>query len=866
MTASACLKRLDNATRSKLRSTQILTSLPQIISELIQNSLDAGAKNIEIGVHCGDWLCWVLDDGSGINKDGLSLIAQGIEGGRYSSSKSYTLASLEELNTFGFRGEALASAADLSCLEISSRTVKSKESWSVILKGGEKLYYGPSLRWRREGAGTTVSIRDAFFNLPIRRMSHPSPTRTFDLVRRELETFALVFPQVKFSLRDLSKEDSEGADRSRIMTIPRTSSTLLTFRHLYGRALVDRVDIIDCESGSMRIDGFLSLIGSPSKSYQFLYLNRHILDACELHRVIDKCFSSSTFAKHALDELGETKLSHLNLRRSPKKGELRPVYVLNIAMSPREIDNCLEPAKTVVHLQNQDAIVSFLADVIQSFLSRQGFKTSTPGAASRDHELPSCKRRRVIAHHGEGENSDQKDESQIDTAECPSDSKEGAMDLFIEGPSVESEHGEFRWVDPITGRMYLIDPRTGNSYLPEQRRNDLENGDSCHVTRRRTIVDDGWLENSRQMIESARNGDESRIPDWITQALEANDVFAGAEPSVPCLPSSKATTEGVDTIQRMPWTKQINQAFSVPASSMSNLGTIPDHSFSKENLSVVQVLGQIDCKFIACLLDTPSATNSSEDRKEKGQLRTLVLVDQHAADERVRVERLLKSLCLGYLDRDGAGVDRRMLDPPVPVLLTTFERDRLMRSATIKKAFRDWGFSIAEDEIDLESKKYTVNDSDEGYGMIHFSSVPEVAADKLLSGSSSDLRELVKGYLARLESENIDNYSMDAQQLSSAVGDVDVFTWLKALRNCPRELVEVINSRACRGAIMFNDRLSMEQCKRLLQQLSMTAFPFQCAHGRPSVVPLTTVGPRLSTESTRLENINWSSLAPRAIT
>ncbi|KAL5487622.1 MLH3 [Sanghuangporus weigelae] len=856
MTASASLKRLDNATRSKIRSTQILTSLPQIISELIQNSLDAGAKNIEIGVHCGDWLCWVLDDGSGINKDGLSLIAQGIEGGRYSSSKSHTPASLDELNTFGFRGEALASAADLSCLEISSRTFKSKESWSIILKGGEKLYYGPSLRWRREGAGTTVSIRDAFFNLPIRRMSHPSPARTFDLVRRELQTFALVFPQVKFSLRDLSKEENEGADRSRIMTIPRTPSTLLTFRHLYGRTLVDRVDIIDCESDSMRIDGFLSLIGSPSKAY----LNHHILDACELHRVIDKCFSSSTFAKHALDELGESKISHSNLRRSPKKRELRPVYVLNIAVPPREIDNCLEPAKAVVHLQNQDAIVSFLADVIQSFLSRQGFKTSTPDVASRDYEHPSCKRRRVIAHHDDGENFGQRDESQIDTPECTSDSKESAMNLFIEGPSVGNEHREFRWVDPNTGRMYLIDPRTGNSYLPEQRCHDLENGESCHVTRQRTIVDEGWPENSRQMRESARNGDGNRIPDWITQALEANDVFASGEPSVPCLPSSKATTEGVGNIRRMPWTKQINQAFSVPTSSMNNLVTIPDYSFTKESLSVVQVLGQIDCKFIACLLDTPSATNTSEDWEEKGQLRTLVLVDQHAADERVRVERLLKSLCLGYLDRDGVGVERRMLDPPVPVLLTTFERNRLMRSTTIKKTFRDWGFSIVEDEIDHESEKHTMNDSDEGYGMIHFSSVPEVAADKLLSGSSSDLCELVKGYLARFESGNINNCSMHTQQLSSAVDDVDAFTWLKALRNCPRELVELINSRACRGAIMFNDRLSMEQCKRLLRQLSMTAFPFQCAHGRPTVVPLTTVGPRLSAESARFGKINWGSL------
>ncbi|KAH9977607.1 hypothetical protein BGW80DRAFT_765165 [Lactifluus volemus] len=68
--------------------------------------------------------------------------------------------------------------------------------------------------------------------------------------------------------------------------------------------------------------------------------------------------------------------------------------------------------------------------------------------------------------------------------------------------------------------------------------------------------------------------------------------------------------------------------------------------------------------------------------------------------------------------------------------------------------------------------------------------------------------------------------------------DQDGPAWHKALRWCPRSLLEIINSRACRGAIMFNDTLSLEQCERLMSQLAETAFPFQCAHGRPSLVPL----------------------------
>ncbi len=67
---------LPASTQSKIRSTQILTSLPQIVSELIQNSLDAGARHVDVGVDCEGWTCWVRDDGTGMGKDALA----GIEG------------------------------------------------------------------------------------------------------------------------------------------------------------------------------------------------------------------------------------------------------------------------------------------------------------------------------------------------------------------------------------------------------------------------------------------------------------------------------------------------------------------------------------------------------------------------------------------------------------------------------------------------------------------------------------------------------------------------------------------------------------------------------------------------------------------
>jgi DNA mismatch repair protein MLH3 len=79
----ASIAHLSAATRTKLRSTQILVSLPQIVSELLQNSLDANARHVDIGVDCEEWSCWVRDDGVGMNKVDMSILGKGSEEGRY---------------------------------------------------------------------------------------------------------------------------------------------------------------------------------------------------------------------------------------------------------------------------------------------------------------------------------------------------------------------------------------------------------------------------------------------------------------------------------------------------------------------------------------------------------------------------------------------------------------------------------------------------------------------------------------------------------------------------------------------------------------------------------------------------------------
>ncbi|KAJ7572555.1 hypothetical protein C8J56DRAFT_989423 [Mycena floridula] len=816
---------LSSTTRAQIRSTQILTSLPQIVSELLQNSLDARASNIEIGIDSEEWSCWVKDDGQGISKESLMLLGNSENGSsRYGSSKAYTPDSLDFLTTFGFRGEALASAADLCSLEICSRTQRSRDTWSIIVKGGKTLYSGRAVRWRREKSGTVVCIRDAFYNLPVRRLSHPTPSRTMELIKQEIQAYALVFADVSFSLESTQNVGTSLSAKEAIMKVPKTSTTLKTFGHLFGRAMIKDVDNIDLVSGDMKLSGFISLSGAHTKAYQYLYVNRHPLAFGDLHSVIDSRFAASSFAKHASGENGDMELPRSAARRSPRKAEKRPVYVLNLTIPPHQVDNCLEPSKAIVHLQNKTAVESFLSTAVKEFLSRHGFNSVM---SSRRQELP--KKRRKLDDDVDFEGDSGYAEVFSDSHHFQSPRKDGP--LFIRQQDDDLDDGQVLWEDPNTGESFMVDTRTGNS---RPQGDPLKTDETAQIALRRTLP------------QSVKAVPGATMPEWIRDALKANDTYDTAQGQIPAviLPQPEIHDPQHDCRQGTDRRQQ-----RLREQQFLSKQEISDR-FGKSDLSNCSVISQVDKKFIACLVQRPTIPPS------------LILIDQHAADERVRVERFLKQICFGFLHNserascNQSSVELRDLSPPIPILLTKPEVIRLAVSKEVRRAFWNWGFCFSDLSGAAEHIGDEIGDNESGYFQVSVEKIPEVVGDKLLQGD--ELRDLVKGFLARLETDtplNPKNHGMGSEEN----GNASEFVWLKALRWCPKELLDLINSKACRGAIMFNDPLNREQCERLVSQLTQTAFPFQCAHGRPSLVPLTNLG-RLSPRTDSNRRVFWSRL------
>ncbi|KAG2369711.1 hypothetical protein BDR07DRAFT_1447547 [Suillus spraguei] len=760
MSCETSLNQLSVETRAKLRSAQLLTSLPQVVSELLQNSLDAGASQVDIGVDCEEWSCWVRDNGAGISKAGLTMIGKGSEEGRYT----------------------LSSMAELCCLEISSRTSQSPESWSVILKGGKFLYSGPSIRWRRETAGTVVCVRDAFYSLPIRRQSHPSSAKTIDAIKQELEAYALMFPCVSFTLQDDSKSRENASSKGHVLRIPKTRSILAAFRHMYGRALTEHVE---------EIDATLEIC--------FPDINKHPISFCDLHRLIDNKFSNSTFLKH-VSRIYVESLRFLNrkvvlnsvlaVRRSPRKGEKKPIYVLNLVIPTRLIDNCLEPAKSAVQIEDKNAVTTFLSSVIDSFLIRHSF-ASDPDSAAQKNVLASRKAepneaRAVFIH--------------------PVSSREPIIKLWYsvdrnqKGNTSDEIPKTMVWEDPGMDEMFIVNAPTGNSH-------SIDGTNTASVNRVSRIP--------RPMRKGGPCS--GPMPDWLQEALIANNAYSTTQPKIPSL--SLFSNQASD-----------DQGCAVVHSNHPSCCAPPFGTpFHKGDLLKAQVINQVDRKFIACLVDLDHSTHGQTPKNLAADGSTLILIDQHAADERVRVERFLTEICSGFLQHcEGTGgVEVSELSPAVPILLTRHEASRLAAIEEVQSAFDRWG--VRFDGLTKLTPLESECEASDGYVQVFVRAIPAIVGDKLLM--NDELQDLVKGYLGTLESEGAYPPNLSQHKDVDNIKN-DESRWLKALRWCPRELLDLINSKACRGAVMFNDPLSLEQCERLVRHLAATAFPFQCAHGR----------------------------------
>jgi DNA mismatch repair protein MLH3 len=269
--------------------------------------------------------------------------------------------------------------------------------------------------------------------------------------------------------------------------------------------------------------------------------------------------------------------------------------------------------------------------------------------------------------------------------------------------------------------------------------------------------------------------------------------------------------------------------FHTPSDTISSLPSDVQglgQSFSKEALRNGQFIAQVDRKFLLVRLDASSRTE------------TLVMIDQHAADERCRVERFLDQTC-GNVAR-GEPIEVCTFTPPIAVVVSV-EEAREMKERT--EQYSTWAIGLDWSDRDVKEE------GGQDYAQVYVTTVPLLVSDRLRVEPAL-LQALLRSYLAQL----LERPRKDDSRRSTSD------SWSSTMRDCPPVLLELINSKACRGAIVFNDELSSQQCTTLVARLAETNFPFQCAHGRPSLVPIVNLA-RVPTKTvTPARGIDWRRL------
>jgi DNA mismatch repair protein MutL len=317
---------------NQIAAGEVVERPSSVIKELVENSLDAGAKSITVEVEAGGTrLIRIVDDGSGIAKDELILAIS-----RHATSKIRNLEDLEQIGSLGFRGEALPSIASVSRLSICSRQINKEQTateqaesihgWKINARDNQEPMPDAS------PPGTTIEVRELFYNVPARKKFLRTEQTEYKHIESLFKTLALSHPLVAFRLihnqktiYQLRVADNLDEQRQRLAM-------------LCGKDFADSLIEINIEIEDLRLTGWVALptFNRSQADMQYFYVNQRIIK--------DKLVS------HAVRQAYHDVMFHGR----------HPAFVLSLEMDARQLDVNVHPQKHEVRFRNSREVHNFL--------------------------------------------------------------------------------------------------------------------------------------------------------------------------------------------------------------------------------------------------------------------------------------------------------------------------------------------------------------------------------------------------------------------------------------------------------------------------------------------------------------------------
>ena len=328
---------------NQIAAGEVVERPSSVIKELVENALDAGAKDIDVEIEeFGTKRIAIKDNGSGISKDQLPLALE-----RHATSKIQQTEDLFNIHSFGFRGEALPSIASVSRFSITSKVQGSDDAWVYKGEGGKTFALEPAAH----NAGTTIVVEDLFYNTPARLKFLKARRTEMEHIQDVVVRLALANPKVSFKLISDGDEVLRFAQAQGDLLddmLPRLSSFM-------GRDFVDNAIGIDLDRGDMSIKGFVSLptYNVSTTRKQFLYINGRPV-------------------KYKL-LIGALKNAYHDLLHTGR----HPAAVLFIEMDARMVDVNVHPAKAEVRFKDGRSVFGMIRTCVRQALDEHSTEVST---------------------------------------------------------------------------------------------------------------------------------------------------------------------------------------------------------------------------------------------------------------------------------------------------------------------------------------------------------------------------------------------------------------------------------------------------------------------------------------------------------
>lgn len=340
------IRQLSPETVNRIAAGEVIERPASVVKELVENAIDAGARDIDIVTAAGGLsLIRVTDDGCGMGPADLALCVE-----RHATSK-LDEEDLFDIRTLGFRGEALPSIGSIARLEIASRQGQARDAYGIVVDRGAKSGVGPAAA----NAGTRVEVRDLFSATPARlkflKSERAENMATMEIVKR----IAMANPAVAFTVTTGERAGLK------LPSSPVTPEGLLSrLGRIMGREFMDDALAIDGERDGVRLQGFAGLptLHRQDQSQQYLFVNgRPVKD-----RLL----------------VGAVRAAYGDLI---PKGRF-PLLALFITLDPREVDVNVHPTKAEVRFRDAGRVRSLLIGGVRSTLEAAGHRASAQGGAA----------------------------------------------------------------------------------------------------------------------------------------------------------------------------------------------------------------------------------------------------------------------------------------------------------------------------------------------------------------------------------------------------------------------------------------------------------------------------------------------------